>query len=52
MKDFVQFALLLIVAFGLIAAVPILGITVGVGLGIWFLWNAYKEERNAHREDP
>lgn len=50
MKDFIQFAALMILIFGLMAAVPVLGIVVGVGLGIWFLWNAFKEERNAQRK--
>jgi len=47
MKDLIQFALCLALVFGLMAAVPILGIVVGVGLGVWFLWHAFKEERNA-----
>lgn len=47
MKDFIQFVLLMTLIFGLMAAVPVLGITVGVGLGVWFLWNAWKEERDA-----
>jgi hypothetical protein len=47
MKDVIQFVLLMVLIFGLMAAVPILGIVVGVGLGAWFLWNAWKEERNA-----
>lgn len=50
MKDFIQFALLLILVFGLIAAIPVLGVVVGVGLGVWFLWNAYKEERDVRRK--
>lgn len=49
MKDFIQFVALMVLFFGLMAAVPVLGIVVGVGLGVWFLWNAWKEERNAHR---
>lgn len=49
MKDMIQFAAILVLIFGLIAAIPVLGFVVGVGFGIWFLWNAYKEERDARR---
>jgi hypothetical protein len=48
MKDFIQFVLLMALIFGLMAAVPVLGVVVGVGLGVWFLWNAWKEERNVN----
>ena len=49
MKDFIAFAALMLLVFGLMAAVPVLGITVGIGFGVWFLWNAWKEERDANR---
>ena len=49
MKDFIQFAAILLLIFGLIAAVPIMGITIGIGFGAWFLWKAWQEERNANR---
>ena len=48
MKDFICFAALMVLMFGLIAAVPVLGITVGIGIGVWFLWEAWKEERNVN----
>lgn len=51
MKDFIEFAAIMVLVFGLVAAVPVLGMTVGIGLGAWFLWNAWKEDRNA-RKDP
>jgi hypothetical protein len=47
MKDFIQFIVVCVLTLGLIAAVPVLGFTVGIGLGLWFLWNAWKEERDA-----
>lgn len=47
MWDFIQFILLLVIVGGLLAAVPVLGIVVGVGVGVWILWKAWEEERNA-----
>lgn len=52
MKDFIQFVLLMVLFFGLLAAIPVLGFVVGVGIGIWFLFNAWKEERDARRQNP
>lgn len=49
MKDFIQFAAILLLIFGLIAAVPIMGITIGIGFGAWFLWKAWQEERDVNR---
>lgn len=50
MMDFAKFCILLLIVFGLLAAVPVLGIVVGVGLGVAFLWQAWKEEKNVHRD--
>ena len=49
MKDFIQFVAILLLIFALIAAVPIAGITIGIGFGAWFLWKAWQEERNVNR---
>ena len=49
MKDFIQFLALVLVVTGLVVAVPIMGMTVGVGFGLWFLWRAWQEERDAQR---
>ena len=49
MKDFIQFTLLCVLTFGLVAAVPVLGLIVGIGIGVWFLWKVWQEERDANR---
>ena len=46
MKDMLQFGAVMVIGFGLFAAVPVLGIVAGVGLGIWFLWCAIMEDMN------
>jgi len=46
MIDFAKFCIALLIVFGLLAAVPVLGIVVGVGFGAWFLWEGFKEHQN------
>jgi hypothetical protein len=50
MKDFVQFWLLITIAFAIGVAIPVAGFVIGVGFGTWFLWKAFKEERNDSRK--
>lgn len=47
MKDFIQFLAVCLIVGLLFVAVPIAGTVVGLGFGLWFLWHAWKEERNA-----
>lgn len=49
MKDFIQFVIICVLVFGLMAAVPVLGLIIGVGIGAWFLWKAWQEERDVNR---
>lgn len=50
MKDFIQFTALMVVILGLLAAIPVIGIVVGTGVGTWFLWKGWQEERDANRD--
>jgi len=45
MKDMLQFGAVMVIGFGLFAAIPVLGFVAGVGLGIWFLWCAIMENK-------
>lgn len=50
MKDFFQFLALCIFVGLLFVAVPVAGFVVGLGFGLWFMFHAWKEERNVHRD--
>lgn len=50
MKDGIQFGALAILFFAVLAAVPIAGLVIGAGIGFWFLWNAWKEYKDAQRK--
>lgn len=49
MKDFIVFLVLLVLGAGIVFAVPTFGIVIGAGLGIWFLWEAFKEHKDAQK---
>lgn len=47
MKDLITFVFLVIIFAGIFFAAPAFGITLGIGFGLWFLWEGWKEHRNA-----
>jgi len=51
MKDFIQFTAIMILIMAVCIAAPIAGAVIGVGFGAWFLWKAWKEERDVNTRD-